>query len=137
MLRRSLESAERLRRQHPPGPLRGRGRGHPEASDRRPLGACPYRRQCAECLPPRFISGLSQTVMGGWLAMANQACSLSRTKWMCKYHIVFTPKHRRKAVYGQTWSDKEYSRTMQTFRLRVITLLASLPLFRCRIRTIS
>ena len=43
--------------------------------------------------------------MGGWLAMANQACSLSRTKWMCKYHIVFTPKHRRKAVYGQTWSD--------------------------------
>ena len=38
--------------------------GHPEAPDRRPLGACPYRRQCAECSPPKFIDGLSQTVMG-------------------------------------------------------------------------
>ena len=23
------------------------------------------------------------------------------TKWLCKYHIVFTPKYRRKAIYGQ------------------------------------
>lgn len=38
--------------------------GHPEAPDRRPLGACPYRRQCAECSPLKFIGGLSQTVMG-------------------------------------------------------------------------
>ena len=38
--------------------------GHPEAPDRRPLGACPYRRQCAECSPPKFIGGLSWTVMG-------------------------------------------------------------------------
>ncbi len=38
--------------------------GHPEAPDRRPLGACPYRRQCAECSPPKFIGGLPQTVMG-------------------------------------------------------------------------
>ena len=28
--------------------------------------------------------------------MANKANSLSHTKWMCKYHIVFTPKYRRK-----------------------------------------
>ena len=28
--------------------------------------------------------------------MANNANSLSYTKWMCKYHIVFTPKYRRK-----------------------------------------
>ena len=27
--------------------------------------------------------------------------SLSHTKWLCKYHIVFTPKYRRKAIYGQ------------------------------------
>ena len=40
--------------------------GHPEAPDRRPLGACPYRRQCAECSPPKFIGGLPQTVMGGF-----------------------------------------------------------------------
>nr|WP_298680089.1 IS200/IS605 family transposase [uncultured Treponema sp.] len=25
----------------------------------------------------------------------------SHTKWLCKYHIVFTPKYRRKAIYGQ------------------------------------
>ena len=31
--------------------------------DRRPLMACPYRRQCAEFSPPKFIGGLSQTVM--------------------------------------------------------------------------
>ena len=26
--------------------------------------------------------------------------SLSHTKWNCKYHIVFAPKYRRKALYG-------------------------------------
>ncbi|NJH67294.1 IS200/IS605 family transposase, partial [Staphylococcus agnetis] len=26
--------------------------------------------------------------------MANEAKSLAHTKWMCKYHIVFTPKYR-------------------------------------------
>jgi putative transposase len=33
--------------------------------------------------------------------MANKANSLARTKWMCKYHIVFTPKYRRKVIYNQ------------------------------------
>ena len=42
---------------------------------------------------------------GWWSAMANKAHSLSHTKWMCKYHIVFTPKYRRKAIYGQIRSD--------------------------------
>ena len=27
--------------------------------------------------------------------------SLSHTKWECKYHIVFIPKYRRKALYGR------------------------------------
>ena len=27
--------------------------------------------------------------------------SLAHTKWMCKYHIIFTPKFRRKAIYNQ------------------------------------
>ena len=27
--------------------------------------------------------------------------SLSHTKWNCKYHIVFTPKYRRKIFYNQ------------------------------------
>jgi len=33
--------------------------------------------------------------------MAQKAHSLARTKWMCKYHIVFTPKYRRKIIYNQ------------------------------------
>ena len=32
--------------------------------------------------------------------MANKSNSLAHTKWMCKYHIVFIPKYRRKAIYG-------------------------------------
>ena len=27
--------------------------------------------------------------------------SLSHTKWECKYHVVFIPKYRRKALFGQ------------------------------------
>ena len=27
--------------------------------------------------------------------------SLSHTKWDCKYHVVFIPKYRRKAIFGQ------------------------------------
>jgi len=34
-------------------------------------------------------------------SMANKANSLSHTKWLCEYHMVFTPKHRRKAIYNQ------------------------------------
>ncbi|EHO82468.1 hypothetical protein HMPREF0380_01709, partial [Eubacterium infirmum F0142] len=33
--------------------------------------------------------------------MANKYNSLSHTKWLCKYHIVFTPKYRRKIIYNQ------------------------------------
>ena len=33
--------------------------------------------------------------------MANKANSLAHTKWVCKYHIVFTPKYRRKIIYNQ------------------------------------
>lgn len=33
--------------------------------------------------------------------MANKMNSLAHTKWMCKYHIVFTPKYRRKVIYNQ------------------------------------
>ena len=33
--------------------------------------------------------------------MANTSNSLAHTRWMCKYHIVFSPKYRRKAIYGQ------------------------------------
>ena len=30
----------------------------------------------------------------------NENESLSHTKWECKYHIVFIPKYRKKALYG-------------------------------------
>lgn len=33
--------------------------------------------------------------------MAEKANSLSHTKWLCKYHIVFAPKYRRKIIYNQ------------------------------------
>lgn len=37
--------------------------------------------------------------------MAQKAYSLSHTKWMCRYHIVFTPKYRRKVICSQIRSD--------------------------------
>ena len=38
---------------------------------------------------------------GKVILMANKANSLAHTKWLCKYHIVFTPKYRRKIIYNQ------------------------------------
>lgn len=32
---------------------------------------------------------------------ANDTYSLSHTSWKCQYHIVFAPKYRRKAIYGE------------------------------------
>ena len=37
--------------------------------------------------------------------MAQKAYSLSHTKWMYKYHIVFTPKYRCKVICSQIRSD--------------------------------
>ena len=37
--------------------------------------------------------------------MAKKEYSLAHTKWMCKYHIVFTPKYRRKVIYNQYKAD--------------------------------
>ena len=37
--------------------------------------------------------------------MAKKANSLAHTKWMCKYHIVFTPKYSRKVIYNQLRKD--------------------------------
>lgn len=31
--------------------------------------------------------------------------SLSHTKWNCKYHLVFAPKHRRQAIYRKVKED--------------------------------
>jgi putative transposase len=37
--------------------------------------------------------------------LLSMAESLAHTKWMCKYHIVFTPKYRRKIIYNQLRVD--------------------------------
>jgi putative transposase len=37
--------------------------------------------------------------------MAKKEYALAHTKWMCKYHIVFTPKYRRKIIYNQYKED--------------------------------
>ena len=37
--------------------------------------------------------------------MANKLNSLAHTKWLCKYHVVFTPKYRRKIIYNQYRRD--------------------------------
>ena len=31
--------------------------------------------------------------------------SLSHTKWNCQYHIIFSPKYRRIAIYGKLRRD--------------------------------
>ena len=49
--------------------------------------------------------------------MANKSYSLAHTKWMCKYHIVFTPKYRRKIIYNQYRKDlQEYIRTLCKYK---------------------
>ena len=39
---------------------------------------------------------------GDFMSKANSA---AHTKWTCKYHIVFTPKYRRKIIYNQYKAD--------------------------------
>ena len=49
--------------------------------------------------------------------MANKNYSLAHTKWMCKYHIVFTPKYRRKAIYAQYRRDlQEYIKRLCKYK---------------------
>lgn len=37
--------------------------------------------------------------------MKDDINSLSHSKWNCKYHIVFVPKYRKRAIYGQLKKD--------------------------------
>ena len=49
--------------------------------------------------------------------MANKSYSLAHTKWMCKYHIVFTPKYRRKVIYAKYRRDlQEYIRRLCKYK---------------------
>ena len=42
---------------------------------------------------------------GKVILMAHKKHDMAHTKWMCKYHIVFTPKYRRKMIYNQLKQD--------------------------------
>ena len=35
----------------------------------------------------------------------NDVSSLAHSKWRCQYHIVFAPKYRRQAIYGEIKED--------------------------------
>ena len=42
---------------------------------------------------------------------------MAHTKWMRKYHIVFIPKYRRKAIYGQYREDlREITRNLCRYK---------------------
>ena len=56
---------------------------------------------------PAFLSKF--IVIGGISMFGTQKKkeidSLAYTRWNCKYHIVFAPKYRRQAIYGQIRTD--------------------------------
>ena len=56
-------------------------------------------------LPPSMVIVQVACPEGRVIAMAQKANSLSHTKWLCKYHIVFAPKYRRKIIYNQYRKD--------------------------------
>lgn len=37
--------------------------------------------------------------------MSKDDSSLAHTRWNCKYHLVFTPKYRRKVIYNEIRKD--------------------------------
>ncbi|MDM8331902.1 transposase, partial [Limosilactobacillus pontis] len=49
--------------------------------------------------------------------MANKLNSLAHTKWLCKYHIVFITKYRRKIIYNQYRRDlQDYIRLLCQYK---------------------
>ena len=43
----------------------------------------------------------------------SMAESLAHSKWVCKYHIVFCPRYRRKIIYNQLRADiQQYIRDL-------------------------
>jgi len=54
----------------------------------------PWRTQKSLLPVDRLGPNREETVMGTYE-------NLQHTKWECKYHVVFIPKYRRKALYGE------------------------------------
>ena len=69
--------------------------------------------------------------------MEKDISSLEHTRWRCQYHVVFAPKYRRLAIYGEIRADigmtlrklceqKEIERIEAEQRIfRIIDLLCS------------
>jgi len=57
--------------------------------------------------PFQYNRGVQATITlkGKVIYMAKKANDLAHTKWLCKYHIVFTPKYRRKIIFNQYRRD--------------------------------
>lgn len=55
--------------------------------------------------PSRMVIVQVAGAEGKVITMAQKANGLAHTKWLRKYHIVFTPKYRRKAIYNQYRRD--------------------------------
>ena len=70
---------------------------------------CGWAATCFTKPPSRRILTIVQTVniRAGKVvvAMTQKAYNLLHTKWMCKYHIVFMSKYRRKIIYNQIRDD--------------------------------
>ena len=37
--------------------------------------------------------------------MSTDTTNLNHSTWHCQYHVVFTPKYRKKSLYGMIWQD--------------------------------
>ncbi|WP_418580701.1 transposase, partial [Megasphaera sp.] len=67
------------------------------------VGANSYTKKS----PFHYNRGVQATITlkGKVIYMAKKANDLAHTKWLCKYHIVFTPKYRRKIIFNQYRRD--------------------------------
>lgn len=93
---------------HPRGSLSAGSDAHPEASDRRPFGACSYRRRCAECSPLKFIGGSSQTVMGvrgGHSGVGDLRSSARRDGNICVLCMIWRPRTGLGALPGKNFTQ--------------------------------
>ena len=70
-----------------------------------PLCGCESRRYTKSPFGFRREGSKPLSKKGKVIYMAKKANDLAHTKWMCKYHIVFTPKYRRKVIYNQYKED--------------------------------
>ena len=75
----------------------------PAQSEQPPAMRVGLKLKQRDILSVRMV--IVQATKGKTERMSLMANSLAHTKWTCKYHIVFTPKYRRKIIYKQLRAD--------------------------------